>query len=159
MWIAGWAPEDLSHLSRSPGHTEDAAGEFGGDAMPKARAAQHGVIAVTYLDGRHVSQRTSALRVGPGVLGTRDAVGVPVHQQDPPSSQLPDRFPGRQPRSQARDRGNSRMPGGAQSGTCSHRVPDQDDMDRTEPAAEAIQDAREIIHRLSPVAIPSAQLE
>jgi hypothetical protein len=127
--------------------------------VPEARAAQHGVIAVPNLDGHYLSYGTSALRVSPGVLGTRDAVGVPVHEQDPPSGQLPDRLPGRQPGSQARDRRHSWVPGDAHRGTGSHRMPDQDDRDRTEPAADVVQDPVEIMHWQSLLAIPSAELE
>jgi hypothetical protein len=38
-------------------------------------------------------------------------------------------------------------------------VPDQDDRDRTEPAADVVEDPAKIMHRQGLVAIPTAKLE
>ena len=51
------------------------------------------------------------------------------------------------------------MPGGAQGGARAHGVPDQDDRDGSELAADVVQEAGQVTHRGGLCVVPAADLE
>ena len=83
---------------------EGGTGELGGDRVPQAGAAQHRVIAVAHLDGRHRGDLTGALDEGPGFGRAGDGVGGPVREQHPPPGELAGRLAQRAARAPARRR-------------------------------------------------------
>ena len=83
----------------------------------------------------------------------------PVREQDAASGELIDRLAGRQPGREAGHRRHGGMPGRAQGGARAHRVPDQDDRNRPDPAADIVQQIAEVLHRGGLRAIPAADPE
>ena len=104
-------------------------------------------------------QRPGPCGVGPGVRGAGDDVRGPVREQDAPSGELIDRLAGWQPGRQTRRRAHRGMPGRAQRGARSHRMPDQDDRNRPELAADLVQQPAQISYRGGLRVVPAAKHE
>jgi hypothetical protein len=151
----GLPVEGRHHLSRLDRQPERQAAELDRQAVPQRGPAQHRVLAAENLDRGRPGDRTGALGVGPGFLGTRDVVSGPVCEQDPATGQLVDRLRRRQPGRQPGDGRHRRVPGRQERRPRAHRMADQHDGNAAEPRADLVEHLGQVLHRRGQLAVPA----
>ena len=145
--------------ARASRKSERQPGELGGEPVPAACPAEHGVIPIAHLDRRQLPDGAGTLRVGPGLLGIAGVVVAAVDEQNPAAGQLADRLARRQPGRQPGDRRHHRMPGHAQRRARPHRVAYQHDGYPPEVAGDPVEQLGQVMDRRRRLAVPAAEAE